>query len=495
MTADLPRPPRAPGGTRWRRWIFALAGAALAALAVPAVVALLPGRGAAERPCVILISIDSLRADHLGCYGYFRDTSPVLDALAREGARFETVVSSTSWTLPAHAALFTSLPDRVHGCFDASLWLDGSRTTVAEVFRDAGYATAGFYSGPFLHPVFGLSQGFASYEDCTSYPRQMIEMLEGDRSAAALGDLSHEDVTNEIVLASVDRWLDEHRGGPFFLFVHLWDVHFHYIPPPPFDTLFDPDYDGPVDGIFDVKVLERPPDWTDRDVAHFVALYDGEIRWTDHCLGKLFESLRRRGLFDGTVIAVTADHGEAFFEHGVRGHRHSLYEEEIRIPLLLRHPPSIRAGLSVTRPAHLIDIAPTLLALAGVGALPEAMGRDLTPLLADPRAEWVDTPAVAELLELEGRHLSALRYPGFKLIKNLSTGEREVFDLVQDPGEQAALTEAAYPLSPAALEAAYKDAARAMEATFRRLPVPRTRDTPAIPAMTEAHLRSLGYLR
>jgi sulfatase-like protein len=119
----------------------------------------------ATPPDVILVSIDTLRADHLGCYGYTRNTSPALDRLAREGARFETVISSTSWTLPAHAALFTSLPDSVHGCDSERRWLDGSRTTVAEAFRKAGYRTAGFYSGPLLHRYFGLNQSFDTWED------------------------------------------------------------------------------------------------------------------------------------------------------------------------------------------------------------------------------------------------------------------------------------------------------------------------------------------
>jgi len=449
-----------------------------------------------DRPNVILISIDSLRSDHLGCYGYTRDTTPVLDRIAGEGVLFETVVSSTSWTLPAHAALFTSLHDRVHGCFDGTVWLARSRETIAEAFKSAGYRTTGFFSGPYLHPVYGLSQGFDTYHDCTSYSEKTIAMLKGTAEAKELGDLSHKDVTNPIVLKNVNGWLDTREDGPFFMFVHLWDVHFDYIPPPPYDTMFDPDYKGTVDGHFDVKVVERPSSWTDRDVEHYKALYDGEIRWTDATLGKLFASLKARGLMDDTMIVITSDHGEAFYEHGNRGHRYSLHDEEIRIPLIIRFPPSIQAGNRIKEQVHIIDIAPTILKLAGLPPLPGALGRDLSPLIENQDMAWPEIECVSELIfPLNARPLFSIRTPEWKMILNTKNGLLEVYDMKGDPGEQAPLPEDRYPISPEALVNLYKKKVKMLETEFLRLPIPGKRDTPPVPEMTRAHLRSLGYLK
>lgn len=472
---------------RWRIIVPALF------LPVLAVVLFWFFRPSEARPNVILICIDSLRSDHLGCYGYSRDTSPTLDRFAGEGALFETVVSSTSWTLPAHAALFTGLPDSVHGCFDHYLWLDGSRKTIAEAFQEAGFKTVGFFSGPYLHPFFGLSQGFDMYYDCTSYAEKSIDVLKSKENVETVVDLSLRDITNPVVLDKVTRWLDLNQEGPFFMFIHLWDVHLDYIPPPPHDTMFDPDYRGVVDGRF--RRNGDPDSWSKRDLEHFKALYDGEIRWTDETLGKLFDTLKARGDLEDTVIAVTSDHGDAFLEHGVLGHKNNLHEEEIRIPLLIRYPPTVPAGVRVRRLVHIMDVAPTLLGLAGRAPLPHALGKDLTPLIRNPAAPWPGTPSVSELMTpMKGQPVFALRTEEWKMIKTRD-GTLEVFDLKRDPGEQSPLREKEYPISLQALLDLYKTTTKELEAACLRLPIPGKRDTPDIPEITEAHLRSLGYLK
>ena len=453
------------------------------------------GRGPA-RPSVILISIDSLRPDHLGCYGYHRETSPVLDRLAREGTLFETAVSSTSWTLPAHAALFTALPDRVHGCFDDTRWLDRSRFTLAEAFKEAGYKTVGFFAGPFLHPGYGFAQGFDSYHDCTSYSKKTIDMLKRGEVDGDWGGLSHKDITNSNVLREVTAWLEKNPGGPSFVFIHLWDVHYDYIPPPPYDTLFDPGYSGPVDGKGVVGVHEKPAPWGQQDIDHLKALYDGEIRWTDDTLGKLLGAFRRCGALEDTVVAVTADHGEAFYEHGGQGHRYTLYGEEIRIPLVIHYPPSVPAGMRIRPPVHITDIAPTLLDLAGLPPLPHALGRSLKPLIRDPAAPWSDTDGICELMvPAGGIELFALRRSGWKLIIDLARGSHEVFDLARDPGESRPLAEEDYPISKEALKKLYVETARRLQRALEALPAIGERDTLEFSKLNEAQLRSLGYLK
>lgn len=455
----------------------------------------LPGK---TKPSVILISIDSLRPDHLGCYGYGRETSPRLDSLAAEGALFEAATSSTCWTLPAHAALFTGLPDSVHGCKDTNSWLAASRETLAERFQAAGYKTVGFFSGPLLHPHFGFGQGFDTYHDCTSFSRESIALLKGAPGPKSVQELSHEDVTNAAVLAEVERWLEAHPSGPRFLFIHLWDVHYDYIPQPPYDRMFDPDYAGTWDGrnISRLAVGPRPAEMTDRDLEHLKALYDGEIRWTDDTLKQLMELFERRGLRGQTLLAIAADHGEAFYEHGALGHTHSLHEVELRIPLILHFPGVIPAGLRVEHQAHITDIAPTLLALAGLEPFAHALGRDLSPLLLPGRAEWPERQVVGELFDAAlGLKSAALRAQTWKLIRDYIPQRERVFDLKADPGEQAPLENERLPLPAARIGALQRASLQALQEAARRLPMPAKRDTPAIPAMTEKQLRALGYLK
>ncbi|MBM4088639.1 MAG: sulfatase [Planctomycetes bacterium] len=395
-----------------------------------------------SRPNVLLICIDTLRPDHLTCYGYERRTSPNLDKLAAEGVLFESHISSTSWTLPAHAALFTSLPDSVHGCTDTDKRLDDSFVTLAEAFAAAGYSTAGFFSGPYLHPAFGLSQGFAHYEDCTSFAG-LIDDVPVAQWAEHNGvmQLSHHDVTNPIVYAAFRKWLAKNRDSNFFTFLHLWDPHFDYAPPPPYDTMFDPDYTGSISGVnylFDQRINADMPA---RDLQHLIALYDGEIAWTDHYLGLILRDLEKAGLLDNTIVAITSDHGEEFFEHGSKTHRETLFDEVIRVPLVIRYPAKLPAGSRVRAQTRSIDVAPTLLELVGLPAMENVMGASLLDL-ATGKETVSDNVAISELFSL-GRRMRTIRSPEWKLTDHLNLNRRYFINLVDDPGERNCLTDLA----------------------------------------------------
>lgn len=448
-------------------------------------------RADATWPNVVLVSIDTLRPDHLGCYGYARPTSPNIDRVAAEGALFTTAISSAPWTLPAHTAMFTGLADSVHKVLDTTDRLDRSRYTLAERLKDVGYATAGFFSGPYLHPVFGLGQGFDVYTDCTSYAElnQSTAEKAGLIEGKPIWDKMHADVTNPRVVQAVTSWLREQPEGPFFLFMHLWDVHFDFIPPPPYDRMFDPDYDGDITGenfFFSPRVVATMPK---RDLEHLIALYDGEIAWTDHCLGQILDELRKQGRYENSILIITADHGSAFFEHGLKAHRNALYDEVIRIPLIVRAPGRIAAGVRCGEQARSIDILPTIIDILGLPSA-QVMGQSLTPALTGGKLPRGDL-ALSELFSM-GLRMRSYRRPEHKLIHDEAGDRRVTFDLSSDPHEQRPLTDR----GASAVKGGLSDAEWAARWLDEfRAAFPAGGEASEIPTDVRKKLEALGYLK
>jgi len=460
-----------------------LHGAAL--VAVLAGLAIAGGSAETVRPNVLLISIDSLRADHLHTYGYARETSPVIDRIAREGVRFEAAISPSSWTLPAHVTLLTGTPPELHGLTDPRRRLDASTRTLAEVLRENGYATAAFVSGPFLRSLYGYGRGFEVWDDVLAQKSKQD---------------AHRGVTSPALVQRVDAWLDEWGAAgprrPFFLFVHMWDVHYDYDPPPPYDTMFDPDYAGDVDGTdFETgaRVHRR---MEPRDLEHVIALYDGEIRFTDAWVGKLLSRLQRLGVLDDTIVVVTSDHGDEFFEHGNKGHAKALYDETVRVPLVLRHPRRVPAGRVVEEQVRLADVAPTILGLAGVPA-PKDFGtaadtahreQDLSAWLVGERSDFPELLAFGETSRA-GPPKRFARSRGEKYIEQARGRPRpELYDLDGDPGETKDLA-----VGPQPPPSRLREAAEAWKRQWSRVES-RGRPVELDPEL-EQQLRALGYLK
>ncbi len=412
-------------------------------------------RDHAPHPDIILVSIDSLRFDHVGCYGYKKPTTPNIDRIAGEGVRCESAVSTSSWTLPAHAAMFTGLFDSTHGLVDNGLRLSEEQPTLAAVLKANGYQTAGFFGGPYLHPAFGFGHGFLHYESCMSPLGGDAHASQGAKdakdasapkssatspsSAPTLADLerSHADVTGPRTLDAVTKWLGRDVDErPLFLFVHLWDVHYDYNPPREYAAMFDPDYTGKLDASNLMKNPEVNAHMAPRDFDHLVALYDGEIRFTDEILGKILALLEKRGRMSKTLLVITADHGEEFFEHAGKGHQRTLFDEVVRVPLIVRWPDRLDAGRVVRDQVRTIDLMPTLLAAAGAAKQPPMQGRDILPLW---RGETLPPePALCELL-VDKNDVRALRTNERKIIDYRAAKTKVGYDLVQDPKEQRAL--------------------------------------------------------
>ena len=294
-------------------------------------------------PSILLITLDTTRADRLGAYGYRGAATPRLDRLAREGVLFERAVTAAPITLPAHVSLFTGAYPFAHGVRNNGNFSLGETTpTLTTALHDRGYRTAAFVSAFVLDRRYGLARGFDEYDDHVQLERR------GDRTAAAAG-----------------AWLDAqaHEPAPFFVWLHLYDPHDPYDPPPPFREAFA------------------------------ASAYDGEIAFTDQVVGSVLDRLDRIGRLSSTIVAVIGDHGESLGEHGEDTHAVFVYESTLRVPMILAWPGHLPAAARVSALVRAIDLAPTLLDLAGLPPLGGAQGRTLGPLV-DRRAGAV-SPASA----------------------------------------------------------------------------------------------------
>jgi len=419
----------------------------------------------AGAPNIVLISIDSLRADHLHAYGYGRNTSPNLDRLASEGALFETTMSPTSWTLPAHMTLLTSLPPEKHGVISERFRLSHSIDTLPQRLQRAGYHTAGIVSATYLDGAFGFSRGFDEYDDYS-----LIHNA---------GERSRRDVTSPQLTRQAIDWLRRNAAAsahrPFFLFLHMFDVHYDYNPPEPFAHMFDPVYGGAASGEIGSMRRSMPK----RDVQHVIALYDGEIAFVDAHIGNILTALRLLGLDRNTIVVVTADHGEEFFDHGQAGHFKTLYDEVLHVPLIVRYPGRVPAGIHIAGQVRLMDIGPTLLDLAGlrVQRAPssyEAMS--LARFLTQQSA-----PSLPSFGDLKGK-LASIRTDNAKLIWDLTTNRQQFYDLKSDPGETHAVGGAA------AIE--MREELEQWRATARG-----SDETLDLEDEEKSNLRSLGYIQ
>ena len=297
------------------------------------------GEGEHQRLNVLLILVDTVTADHLGCYGYYRNTSPTIDSLAASGMIFMNCLAQSSWTLPGMVSIYTGLSERSHRCghYNNILYsLDLEMPTVSTILQKQGYSTAGFVQSEFLGSDFGMEKGYDSFWIRVSEGEAAMDSVTVD---TLLSYFSHNEITE-----------------PFLATIHFYDPHSPYKPPIPFDTLFESSGIGGLD--------DRPADsvrWNDPAVVeHLEAMYDSEIRWTDNQLSRLFQNMREMGLLDNTLVIFIADHGEEFMEHGHTGHANNLYQETIHIPLIISGP-GIEPGTVVLQNVGQFDVLPTIL--------------------------------------------------------------------------------------------------------------------------------------
>jgi arylsulfatase A-like enzyme len=421
---------------------FLLACLALAACAKPTAA---PPDYGGRRP-IVLISIDSLRADRCTPYGHRsetapgEETTPFLARMAREGALFENASAASPWTLPSHVTLLSGMHPREHGVRTRKFRIPDELELVSGRLQQAGYQTAGFFSGPFLHNVWGFGHGFDVYQPGVAY---LADRDAGAQLAAAgksdevegIHALSHTDAecAEQVIGKAVD-WLERKDlwREPFFLFLHLWDPHYDYFPPAEYRSRFLPGDDGTVKGD---EFLREDVPFTPELKRDLLALYDAEIRYTDDWIARLFARFEEWGIGDDVILLITSDHGDEFFEHGNRGHHLTLYEEVMHVPMLLRAPGLAPAGVRVGGSVSLADVAPTLLEFAGAVPWPDRSGASLRPLLAGAGVRH--TVRMDLLRPTKQLQLIGWREGDEKLIFDSRTRLAQIFDLSADPGERA----------------------------------------------------------
>jgi arylsulfatase A-like enzyme len=392
-------------------------------------------------PNILLIVLDTVRAMELGLYGRQPTTSPNLDGFARLGVVFDQAFSAAPWTAPSHASLFTGR--RVHELsIDWQAPLDSTYPTLAEMLRSTGYTTVGMVANTrYTSAETGLARGFDWYEDYRLTLGQALRLASLSRSAAeewrrqrplsdpdAPGRVSGEDLTRRFV-----RWVDRHPRRPFFAFLNYYDAHEPYFPPEPFWSRFVPDRPRQPLGIL-------PAQWSPLHVALRRQAYGGAIAYLDEQLGALFDALLKRQILENTLVIITADHGEEFFEHGLMGHGNSLYAPSVGVPLILVWLGRLPAETRVREPVSNASVAPTVMDLLGrPGLFPG-------PSLAgywngQPVAPSAVTSAVSFARNLPANYpvsrgsLASARLGRYRYIRSARDSVGELYDVEADPLE------------------------------------------------------------
>ena len=339
---------------------------------------------------VLLISIDTCRADYLSCYGYSRRTTPNIDELAQESILFENVITPIPLTLPAHSSMLIGTTPPYHGTHDnLGYRLGDSNITLAEILKEAGFTTGAIISTFVLDSQFGLDQGFDSYND----------EFEEEHYAVNISERKGHEATRFAL-----EWLDQQKNSNFFLFLHYYDPHDPYEPPEPFALKF---WDEP---------------------------YAGEIAFTDHCIGQVIQKLKDLGLYDSTLLIITGDHGEMLGEHKENGHGYFIYQSALKVPLLFRLPGQYKSR-NIKELVGLIDIVPTVCSLLGIKPPPDVQGKDLSGCFWKKKLPERERHIYCESLTPTKYNANTLLGLVTERWKYIQTTKPELYDLIKDPQE------------------------------------------------------------
>ena len=461
-------------------------------------------------PLVILISIDTLRADHLGTYGYERFTSPMIDTFAAEGTVFEDASSAAPWTLPSHTTMLTGLYPLTHEVMTIQTHLDESRVTLPAMLRDAGYRTAAAVSTGWLrNDRYKVTKDFDDYI--------YVETKPWRRSPSTW-------ITDQAI-----EWVESAGDDKLFVMLHYFDVHADYTSEPEYEALFVEPYDGPADGTaWQILIHSLEPEYIekcrvdydeerctfgvggnkklvdqefervelgDADFRHLMDRYDAGIRQMDAEFGRFIAHLRKTGRLEDALIVVTSDHGEGFGEHGRLDHFLFTHQEVLHVPLIMRGP-GIPAGQRVSAPVSLVDLTPTILDLTGASSPHGLEGLSLMPLIAGDEAPFRQRTMYGEApggLTYEGivpgmfPIIRSIRRDRWKLVYDSKQDAFALYDLQEDPAETTDLASSKPAIARQLLEE--------MEKRYEGFtPSALENATVELSEEEKAELRALGYL-
>jgi arylsulfatase A-like enzyme len=447
-----------------------------------------------EQPNVVIVVLDTTRADALSSYGNPKPTTPHIDELASQGLRLTSASATDFWTLPSHASLFTGLYPSEHHATSETNELRAEANTLAERLRGAGYATAAFVTNPWLAAERGFAQGFDTYEEM---------WRKRPRDARNGGGHREEQRAVELSRAWIEARADE--ATPFFLFLNLNTAHLPYRPDPSVLAALSPEA-RPLHRVVRLKrvagmwrQLAGAETFDETDFEILRELYEAEVAMADALVGELVETLRRLGILDRTLVVATSDHGENIGDHGMIDHLLSLYETTLRIPMVMRYPPRIPAGRVDDSLVSLVDVSATVLDVCGLGDRYPGSGRSLV----DPAREEPAFIIAENDRPLNGIELMRKRFPAFdsesidqrmRMLRSgrykliwYEKGARELFDLETDPDEQRDLSANA-PEIRERLEGLLEDWMQARRSDVTREPF-ESRDEEGL-----ERLRALGYI-
>ncbi len=445
---------------------------------------------------LVLVTIDTQRADFMGCYGNGEIRTPAMDWLADGGVLFRYCIAQSPLTLPSHTSILTSTYPVYHGVrTNKGYVVDSSLVTMAEILRDNGYDTAAFVSAFILDDRFGLDQGFNTYDG--NFDRLHLYFISKflNRSlffrimqaAGMVGEDPLQRPAAETTSNAVE-WIEEHRDEPFFVWIHYFDPHGPWNPIPPYDTMYEEMIDKDLSGEVRVSTLVDEQVFPLSFVERVKANYMGEVSYTDFYINVLRETLVRSGLDRKTLVVITADHGESFSENHFWGHGGVVNDPSIHIPLVFYHPARLPVDVILDGLCESVDIMPTILDFLGIEGPAPMQGRSLLPFMGSSgRLPYHGGYAEAMGSEMEEKRVQSLVTGDWKYIHYPSTDREELISLAMDPAEEEDLA-AEYP------EVAAKMKAELLE-LIENISSPEAAGSGEIDAETESGLRALGYVR
>ena len=425
------------------------------------------GRRMNEKTNVMLITIDCLRADHMSCLGYHRKTTPNIDKFARKGILFTQAIANSSFTPGSFPSILTStypfmFPDHPR----ISL-----RVSIAEILKKKGYKTAAFHSNPYLSRYYNYDKGFDYFEDflftsnkkelnkeydnvSSRFSNRVTDIIKKNKKLYSIVKKIYKPILNiemyikqattpyqraTIINEKVISWLEKNTSSGFFIWLHYMDTHHPFIPPKEFCNSSRYKINRA-----EYIISRNPPEVSKHDIQNIINLYDCAIKYVDQALANLFKEMNELDVFDNTFIIIAADHGEEFGEHGGFSHRGKLYDELIRVPLIFKAP-ELPSGIKIDEQVSLLNIAPTILDYLNLTECENFMGKSLLPLIADRGSKWHEEEGVISerltkdgegvLLMKNGDRLISCRTKSWKFIINVDRGNKELYNLEDDPHE------------------------------------------------------------